>query len=397
MRRIPTRNAGIGARRARRDEQQPVRQPAPAHHPERERDRDEHLDEERERRERERRRQRPEQDGRDRLGLREAVAEVALDDPRDRGDVAHRQWVVEAVRLTDPLDGRGRGDRAGQRTRRVTRDDLDEEEAGARDEPDGHERRQQPPTDVSDRPVGVVRHAQALPHEVRRCDEHEEEDRREEDEPRVRPVVDEAAPEQAADRRVRLRDAGSQEPERALEEDGPADRERGVRADDREQVREDVAPEDRDRPRALDARRLDVLALPQHDRLPVRDPGDRRPEHRRQAEDQREHATPEDRRDGRGEQQARDRQPEVREAHQDRAGEALAARGREADEDTTEGRDRDRGEGRDRASAARRRGSAQGGRGPSGRSPADSPRYRRRAARRSRSGPRGPRTSGRPR
>ena len=146
----PTRNAGIGARRAGRDEQQTVRQPAAAHDPERERDRDEHLDEEREAGQHERRRQRAQEHGHHRLGLREAVPEVALEDPRDRRHVADGERIVEPVGLADALDGLGRCDRARQRARRVAGDDLDEQEARGRDDPDGDERGEQPPADVGD-------------------------------------------------------------------------------------------------------------------------------------------------------------------------------------------------------------------------------------------------------
>ena len=67
-----------GRGEARRDEQQPVGQAAAADHPERQRDGDEHLDAEGQRGQQQRRGQRAQQHGRHRLGLREAVAQVAL-------------------------------------------------------------------------------------------------------------------------------------------------------------------------------------------------------------------------------------------------------------------------------------------------------------------------------
>ena len=54
-----------------------------------------------------RRRQRAQEHRQHWLGLREAVPEIALEDARDRRDVADGQGVIEPVRLSDALDGLG--------------------------------------------------------------------------------------------------------------------------------------------------------------------------------------------------------------------------------------------------------------------------------------------------
>ena len=98
-----------------------------------------------------------------RLGLGEAVAQVALHHAHHRVHVAHWQRIIEAIGRADGCD-RGFGcPGAGQLSSRVARDDLDQQEACGGHDPDRHQRRQQPPADVPAHQRSSVRVRSASP------------------------------------------------------------------------------------------------------------------------------------------------------------------------------------------------------------------------------------------